>query len=227
MLAATQNWQCDKISLLMLFIWRESIFSINFIFPLNSIFFALNLLRNSFVSLFEQRHKSKVPNISSAVDWNLDHLLYDLVVILAFRSAIGILFFFAVSIKFGQISESTRKILSGFHKFKKLLIRKSTSKGKNLWCTLLCLPKILSAILLELSVVVVIKNSIFSCCELSFSTIGIILLNSPKLAAWNKINFEFFFLITLKWETKTFSLYLSISSFLKTSLNKINKNKNG
>ena len=33
---------------------------------------------------------------------------------------------------------------------------------------IIVLTKILSAILLELSVVVVIKNSIFSCCELTF-----------------------------------------------------------
>ena len=51
---------------------------------------------------------------------------------LAFISAIGILFFFAFKIKFGQISESTKKILSGFHKFKNFSIKKFTSKGKYL-----------------------------------------------------------------------------------------------
>ena len=67
-----------------------------------------------------------------AVLGKIIHLLKDFFVNLALIIAIGILFFFAFKIKFGQISESTKKILSGFHKFKKFFIKKLTSNGKYL-----------------------------------------------------------------------------------------------
>ena len=67
--------------------------------------------------------------------------------------------FFAFKIKFGQISESTKKILSGFHKFKKIFIKKFTSSnGKNLCSTLLNFFNSIFAKFPELKVVVVIKN---------------------------------------------------------------------
>ena len=51
-------------------------------------------------------------------------------VILALIKANGIFFFFILKIKFGQISESTKKIMLGFHDDKNFFTRKSTSKGK-------------------------------------------------------------------------------------------------
>ena len=51
-----------------------------------------------------------------------------------------------------------RKILSGFHKCKNFLIKKGTSKGKNLCSTLLKFFNSLAARFPELKVVVVIKN---------------------------------------------------------------------
>ena len=55
------------------------------------------------------------------------NLLKDFVVNLALINAIGIWCFLAFKITFGHISESTRKILSGFHKFKNFSIKKGTS----------------------------------------------------------------------------------------------------
>ena len=60
------------------------------------------------------------------------HLLKDFKVILAFNNIIGILFSFAVIIRFGQISESTKNIAEGFHIFIKFCIRNLTSIGRNL-----------------------------------------------------------------------------------------------
>ena len=54
---------------------------------------------------------------------------------------------------------STKKIKSGFHLLKNDFTKKSTSKGKNLCCTLLNCLNSVSAKLLELKVIVVIKNS--------------------------------------------------------------------
>ena len=51
--------------------------------------------------------------------------------------AIGIFLLFASIIKFGQISESTKKIAFGCHKYRNFRIKKLTSTGKNLCCTLL------------------------------------------------------------------------------------------
>ena len=45
---------------------------------------------------------------------------------------IEILFFFASKIKFGHISESTKKIVSGFHEYKNFFIKKGESIGINL-----------------------------------------------------------------------------------------------
>ena len=67
-----------------------------------------------------------------AVEGNNIHFLNDLEVILALIKINGILSLLALRIKLGQISESTKKITSGFHKSKNLLIKKPTSKGKNL-----------------------------------------------------------------------------------------------
>ena len=147
-----------------------------------------------------------------AVFVNLIHLLKVFEVILAFIRAIGMLFSFALKIKFGQISESTKKIAFGFHRCKNLLIKNSISRGKNLWWILSNFRISFSAKLPELKVTVVIKNSKFLFLFNSF-TIGNILWNSPMLAAWNQINFVFFFLIILKWEGKIFSLYLVFCSF--------------
>ena len=72
---------------------------------------------------------------------------------------IEILYFFAFKIKFGQISESTRKILSGFQRFKNFSIKKFTSNGKNLCSTLLNFFNPIFAKFPELNVVVVIKYS--------------------------------------------------------------------
>ena len=51
---------------------------------------------------------------------NFIHFLKVFEVILAFIRASGILFFLALKIKFGQISESTKKITFGSHKNKNL-----------------------------------------------------------------------------------------------------------
>ena len=88
--------------------------------------------KNFFVSEFEARHKLKVLNIFFAVLGNIIHLENVFDVILALMRASGMLFFLALIIKFGQISESTKKITSGLHKDKKSLIKKSTSIGRNL-----------------------------------------------------------------------------------------------
>ena len=85
--------------------------------------------------------------------------------------------------RLGQISESTKKIKSGFHFFKNDLIKKSTSNGKNLCCTFSNCFNSVSAKLLELKVIVVIKNSkLDSLLFISF-IIGRILFSSPILAA--------------------------------------------
>ena len=109
--------------------------------------------------------------------------LNDFEVILAFTSIIGVLFFFAFKIKFGQISESTKKITSGFHICKNLLIKKFTSKGKNLWYALSNCFNWSTAKFPELKVVVVIKNSRLLFSLFNSSIRGKMLLNSPILAA--------------------------------------------
>ena len=121
-------------------------------------------------------------NIFLAVFGNLIHLLKVFFVNLALIKAKGILFFLAVKIKFGQISESTKIILSGLHCLKNLSIKKFISKGINLWCILSKFLYIFSAKFPELKVVVVIKISILSIL-INSSIIGTILLNSPILAA--------------------------------------------
>ena len=62
--------------------------------------------------------------IFSAVLGKNFHLLNVFFVILAFRRINGIFFAPALSIKFGHISESTKKITSGFQSDKKLLTKK-------------------------------------------------------------------------------------------------------
>ena len=110
-----------------------------------------------------------------------DHFLNDFDVILALIKAIGILFFFAFKIRFGQISESTRNILFGFHRFKNLSIKNGTSNGKNLCSIFSNFFNSFVAKFPELRVTVVIKNSSFL---LRFNSL--ILANtlySPTLAA--------------------------------------------
>ena len=58
------------------------------------------------------------------------HFLNDFDVNLALIRAIGILYFLDFKIKFGHISESTRKILSGFHRCKNYLLKKAHQKEK-------------------------------------------------------------------------------------------------
>ena len=83
-------------------------------------------------SIFDERHNLNVLKIDLA-DLGINiHFLNVFFVSLAFIIAIGVLFFFALIIKFGQISESTKKIALGFHNLKNLLIKKSTSIGKYL-----------------------------------------------------------------------------------------------
>ena len=82
------------------------------------------------VSTLEHKHKSNIPKIFLAVLGNIIHLLNEFEVNLALMRAIGILYCLVFNIKLGQISDSTRKILFGFHKFKNLSIKKGTSKGK-------------------------------------------------------------------------------------------------
>ena len=91
-----------------------------------------------------------------------------------------------------------KKITFGFHKSKNLLIKNSTSRGKNLWWMFLNFLISFSAKLLELNVTVVIKNSKFLFLFNSFM-IGNILWNSPMLAAWNQINLVFFAITWWGW----------------------------
>ena len=78
------------------------------------------------------RHKSNELKIFFDVLGNLAHLLNDFAVNLALMMARGILDSLACKIRLGQISESTKKILSGLHKFKNFFTKKLTSNGKNL-----------------------------------------------------------------------------------------------
>ena len=104
-------------------------------------------------------------------------------VILAFIKAKGMPFFFALKIKFGQISESTKKIASGFHNEINFFMMKFTSIGKNLCFAFLIYFNSSFAIMLELKVTVVIKNSKFSFFLFNSSNTGIMLFSSPILAA--------------------------------------------
>ena len=64
----------------------------------------------------------------------------------------------------------------------------------------------------------VIKNFNFRWVEFNSFIIGIILLNSPILAAWNRINLDSLFFLALKLDIKIFSLNLTGSSFFKIFL---------
>jgi hypothetical protein len=75
------------------------------------------------------------------------------------------------------------KIISGFHNVKNFLIKKSTSRGKNLCLILLNFLIIFLARIPELKVVVVIRNNKFLELVFRFSITGIILFNSPMLEA--------------------------------------------
>ena len=70
-----------------------------------------NFSRFFFVSKLEVRHKSNKLKIFSAERENFIHLLNDFDVSRALIMAKGILYLFAFKIKFGQISESTKKII--------------------------------------------------------------------------------------------------------------------
>ena len=128
-LIAHQNFLFDKIDLFNLFKSILLIFDVSFDAIIENIF-AFNIRRYFFVSLFEQRHKSKDPKISFAALCIKNHLLNVLEVILALIIIKKIFNFLASIIKFGQISEFTKNIAYGSHNRKNLLIKKSISAGK-------------------------------------------------------------------------------------------------
>ena len=83
-------------------------------------------------------------------------------VILALIKTIGIPNFLALKIKLGQISESTKKITSGFH-FSKIVQLKNLRLMEKIYGKRLEIPfSSFLAISLELKVVVVIKNFNFA-----------------------------------------------------------------
>ena len=92
-------------------------------------------------------------------------------------------FSFAFKIKFGQTSESIRKIFCGFHKSKKFSIKKLYIDRHISMMNIVKVFQPISAIRPELNVVVVIKNSKFFSFSFSLLIKGIMLLNSPMLAA--------------------------------------------
>ena len=177
------------------------------------MFFKFSVSNFFFVSIFAHMNRSKIPKIFFAILGKIIHFLNDFEVNLALIRAIGIPYFFAFKIKLGQISESTRNILFGFHEFKKLSIKKGTSKGQYLWKTLLNFFNSKSAIFPELKVEVVTKNFKFLWTWFNWLIIGIILLNSPMLAAWNQTNLKLLFSAVPKCDVKIFSLNLLGSSF--------------
>ena len=97
-----------------------------------SILLILNFERNFFVSRFEVKQNLKQVKIFLADFGNIIHFFAVFEVILAFKRARGTPFFFAFRTRFGQISESTKKIKSGFHNLKNFSIKNPTSRGKNL-----------------------------------------------------------------------------------------------
>ena len=125
-------------------------------FPLKYIFLAFNFSRKLLVSKFDVRHKSNLLNIFSAVFGNFP-FLKRFQVNLAFIRANGILRSLASKIKFGQISESTKNIF-GLHVLRNFSIKILHHKEK-IYVTLSNFLSSTSAILLELNVFVVIKNS--------------------------------------------------------------------
>ena len=72
-------------------------------------------------------HKEKELNNFLAKFFIRNHLLNDLFVILAFNKINGNFFSLILSIKFGQISESTKDTKSGFQFLKKFSINGSKS----------------------------------------------------------------------------------------------------
>ena len=98
--------------------------------PIYLILFAPRLIKYFLVSLFEEKHKSNLPNTFLANFENRDHLLNDFFVILPFRRIIGICFLFKLKIIFGQISESIKKETEGLNSLKKFFCKKFISKIK-------------------------------------------------------------------------------------------------
>ena len=130
MLAATQNFFLIKFLVFRFLILLMLIEFINFIFPQKKTFFAPSMCKNFLVSELDVKHRSKESNILFEKFEKIFHFLYVFFVILALIKINLIFFFLILKIKFGQISESTKKIMLGFHDDKNFFTRKSTSKGK-------------------------------------------------------------------------------------------------
>ena len=134
----------------------------NLILPKYLIFFAFNNFKYSVVSLFDEIHKEKELKRLYEKLLKKNHFLKVFFVILPLNKIKGNFFFFISKIKFGQISESTNKTISGLQFFRKLFINNMKSYGKNWWKTLLLSLNFFLYSLYELRVVVVIKNLNFS-----------------------------------------------------------------